>query len=412
MLIENVTFVSDRKQHSVYVNSEGIVECIDCRRKDGSIIDARGRLLIPPFINSHSHLGYAMTLGYGRKNETGTLLDAVQILREDVLPKITEEDLRSRMERIERDLFLSGILFVRTHEPLINDIAFKMLRIRSNPLVEMQVVAFPTPSLFFEDNEEKLELALKHGAEVVGMLPHHEDTYEEGIRSIKIVMDLATRYDKLVDGHVDEIDDCKSRFSEVVAHEAKVRGLRNKVTISHMTASHSYPGAYHHKLSLLLRDSGVNIVSNPIVNMFLQGRYDGYPRRRGVARIRELSRRGINVSLGTDNVMDSVFPMGEFNMLKVAYEAFLADHFVEGEWDMLLDMITFNGAKTMNLMRYGMPKEGEKAQFVILNSRTFYDALRTTFPPFLVVNGRYYGVNDFKVELNGIDETTKIINLD
>ncbi|WP_054839078.1 hypothetical protein [Sulfuracidifex metallicus] len=87
MLIENVTFVSDRKQHSVYVNSEGIVECIDCRRKDGSIIDARGRLLIPPFINSHSHLGYAMTLGYGRKNETGTLLDAVQILREDVYPK-------------------------------------------------------------------------------------------------------------------------------------------------------------------------------------------------------------------------------------------------------------------------------------------------------------------------------------
>jgi hypothetical protein len=58
-----------------------------------------------------------MTLGYGRKNETGTLLDAVQILREDVLPKITEEDLRSRMERIERDLFLSRILFVKTHEP-------------------------------------------------------------------------------------------------------------------------------------------------------------------------------------------------------------------------------------------------------------------------------------------------------
>ncbi|BBG27786.1 amidohydrolase family protein [Sulfuracidifex tepidarius] len=412
MLIDNVTFGNDSKRHSIYINGEGKVECIDCKKKDGKVIDAKGRLLVPPFVNSHSHLGYAMTLGYGRRNETGTLLDAVQILREDVLPKITEDDLKKRLDIALREMFLNGILYVRTHDPLINDIALKMLKVRENPLVQVQVVAFPTPSMFFEDNEEKLEKTITQGAEVVGMLPHHEDTYEEGVKSIKIAMDLAETYNKLVDGHVDEIDDCKSRYSEVVAHEAKVRKMGSKTTISHMTASHSYPGAYHHKLSLLLRDSGVNVVSNPIVNMYLQGRYDNYPKRRGVARIRELLRRGVNVALGTDNVMDSVFPLGDFNMLRVAYEAFLADHFVEGEYNVLLDMLTFNGARALSITDYGYPREGDTAKFVILNSRSFYDSLRTTVPPFIVMNGRYYGVNDIRIEVNGEDETTKVNTLD
>ncbi len=412
MLIDNVRFRNDGKIHSVYVNKEGYVECIDCRRKDGIVLDAKGRLLVPPFINSHSHLGYSMTLSYGRRNESGTLLEAVQIVTEEVLPKVSEEDLKRRLTQAEEKMFLNGVLHVRTHEPLINDIVLKVLKVRENPLVNIQVVAFPTPSMFFEDNEEKLERAVSSGADVVGMVPHREDTQEEGVRSIRIAMDIAERYGKLVDGHVDEIDDCGSRFSEVVAHEAKVRKMGEKVTISHMTASHSYPGAYHHKLSLLLRESGVNVVSNPIVNMYLQGRYDNYPKRRGVARIRELLRRGVNVSLGTDNVMDPVFPMGDFNMLRVAYEAFLADHFVEGEYDLLLDMMTLRGARTLQIRDYDYPREGKRAEFVILNSRSFYDSLRTTIPPFMVVNGKHYGVNDFKVEIDGVDETSKVTGVE
>jgi len=332
-----------------------------------------------------------MTLGYGRKNETGTLLDAVQILREDVLPKITEEDLRSRMERIERDLFLSRILFVRTHEPLINDIAFKMLRIRSNPLVEMQVVAFPTPPLFFEDNEEKLELALKQGAEVVGMLPHHENTYEEGIRSIKIVMDLATRYDKLVDGHVDEIDDPESDFAHYMIDEAKKRKWGSKTALSHITSTH-YQGASFFNLVNKLRETEVSIVVNPETNLYLQGRYANINIPRGMARVNYLLEHGVNVSLGSDNVSDVVYPLGTFDMITVMEICRTA------EWNCPLKVVTENGFRTINV-NPPVIKEGEKAQLVVLR----HDGSSLHYMPLLVLNGRNYVINNIKPEISTVD---------
>ncbi|SQC41669.1 cytosine deaminase [Klebsiella pneumoniae] len=86
-------------------------------------------------------------------------------------------------------------------------------------------------------------------------------------------MDLAQRYGRLVDVHCDEIDDPQSRFLEVLAEEARVRGMGAQVTASHTCAMGSYDNAYCSKLFRLLKASGINFISCPTESIHLQGRF-------------------------------------------------------------------------------------------------------------------------------------------
>ena len=98
-------------------------------------------------------------------------------------------------------------------------------------------------------------------------------------------MDLAERTGCLVDVHCDETDDPQSRFLEVLAEEARVREMGERVTASHTTAMGSYDNAYCSKLFRLLKLSQINFVSCPTESIHLQGRFDTYPKRRGLTRV-------------------------------------------------------------------------------------------------------------------------------
>ena len=57
-----------------------------------------------------------------------------------------------------------------------------------------------------------MEQALEMGADVAGGIPHFEISYEHGVESLKRIVDLAIKYDVMVDIHCDENDDPNSRF--------------------------------------------------------------------------------------------------------------------------------------------------------------------------------------------------------
>src|SRR5690606_32618845 len=131
--------------------------------------------------------------------------------------------------------------------------------------------------------------------------------------------ELAERYDRLVDIHCDEIDDEQSRFLEVVAAEAYRRGMGQRVTASHTTAMGSYNDAYASKLMRLLQLADLSFVANPLVNIHLQGRFDTYPKRRGLTRVKELLAAGLAVSFGHDDLSDPWYPLGTADMLQVLH---------------------------------------------------------------------------------------------
>ncbi len=114
-----------------------------------------------------------------------------------------------------------------------------------------------------------------------------------------------------MDVHCDEIDDPLSRFLEVLAEEARVRGMGAQVTASHTCAMGSYDNAYCSKLFRLLKASGINFISCPTESIHLQGRFDSWPKRRGVTRVAELDRAGINVCFARGLDSGSVVSTGE-----------------------------------------------------------------------------------------------------
>ena len=230
--------------------------------------------------------------------------------------------------------------------------------------------------LSYPNGEALLEEALKLGADVVGAIPHFEYTREYGVESLHIAFRLAQQYDRPLDIHCDEIDDEQSRFVETVAALALKAGIGPRVTASHTTAMHSYNGAYTSRLFRLLKLSGINFVANPLVNIHLQGRFDDYPKRRGITRVKELLAAGINVCFGHDDVFDPWYPLGTGNMLQVLHMGLHVCQLMGYQQiNDSLQLITDNSARTFGLEDYGIVS-GNPANLIILPAENGFEAVR------------------------------------
>ncbi len=345
-------------------------------------LDIHKQLVSPPFVESHIHLDSALTAGEPRWNQSGTLFEGIEIWRERK-QSLTLEDVKNRAIATLKQQATQGVLFVRSHADVSEAslIALQgLLEVREavKPWITLQVVAFPQDGIYGSpQNEALMEKALEMGADVVGGIPHYELTREDGVKSVHRIFELAQKYDRLIDLHCDEIDDDQSRFLEVVAACALRSDLGDRVTASHTTAFGSYNNAYAFKLLGFLRRTQINFVANPLINITLQGRTDTYPKRRGITRVKELWQQGMNVSFGHDCIQDPWYPLGSGNMLEVAMMGLHVCQMTgTAEMDACYEMVTWNGAKTLNIIDHYGIEIGKPANLIILDAENQYDALR------------------------------------
>lgn len=367
-------------------------------------IEASGRLIVPAFINMHFHLDSVLTLGRPRYNESGTLWEGIEIWAE-LKERLSIDDILRRVEKAIKWMISYGTLWIRTHADTtvksLNTVkALVKAREEFRELIDIQVTAFPQDGILTDpENLELLERALELGADNVGMIPHNEWTREDGVRSIDIVFELAKKYNRDVDGHVDETDDPWSRFLEVLAAKTVRHGWHGRVSAGHVTASHSWDPAYRYRISSLIRRAGITIIANPLINIHLQGRFDGYPKRRGMAPLKFFLSRGVNIALGHDCIMDPWYPLGVGDMLQALFMAVHVDHMMGvSELRSSIDLITYNGAKALRILdKYGV-EEGKEANLLVLNARDEIDALRILGPPIYVIRkGRLVADNTSRI---------------
>ena len=383
MLIKNVFIENQEKPSDIRILDGVITQIADHieATDQEEVIDATGKLALPPFIEPHVHLDSVLTAGQPKWNESGTLFEGIETwsLRKQSL---TYEDVKDRAGRAIRKQAANGIQFVRTHvdttDPKLTALrALIDLREEVKDFMEIQLVAFPHEGILsFKNGYELLEEALKLGADVVGAIPHYEFTREYSVTSLEMMMELAQKYQVLVDVHCDEIDDEASRGLEVLATLALETGMKGRVTASHTTAMHSYNNAYVAKLMRLLRLSEINFIANPLVNTHLQGRVDNYPKRRGMTRVKELLANGNNVAFGHDDLFDPWYPLGDGNMLEVIHMGLHIGHMMG--YQEIMDsyrFVTHNAARCLNISdRYGI-EVGKPANLIIMNQSNFYHVL-------------------------------------
>ncbi|WP_314732857.1 cytosine deaminase [Serratia quinivorans] len=349
------------------------------------VLDAQGGLALPAFVEPHIHLDTTQTAGQPAWNQSGTLFEGIERWAERKA-LLTHEDVKQRAWQTLKWQIANGVQYVRTHvdvsDPTLTALR-AMLEVKQEvaPWVTLQIVAFPQEGIMsYPNGEALLEEALRLGADVVGAIPHFEFTREYGVESLHKAFALAQKYDRLVDVHCDEIDDEQSRFVETVAALALKLDMGARVTASHTTAMHSYNGAYTSRLFRLLKMSGINFVANPLVNIHLQGRFDSYPKRRGITRVKEMLEAEINVCFGHDDVFDPWYPLGTANMLQVLHMGLHVCQLMGyGQIDDGLKLITSYSARTLNLSDYGL-KAGNSANLVILPADSGFDAVRRQTP--------------------------------
>ncbi len=345
-------------------------------------IDAAGRLVTPPFVDAHFHLDATLTLGLGGKvNETGTLAEGIRLWSE-LRPHLTAEALRRRALAY-CDLAVSqGLLAIRSHVDVSDDAlmgAEVLVEVKRQvaPYLDLQLVAFPQMGYFSKPSlAENVRRALALGVDAVGGIPHLEPTAELGRDSIKALCGLAAEQGRRVDMHCDETDDPASRQVETLAYETRRLGLEGRVTGSHLCSLHSMDNFYAARLMAQMAAAGVAAIANPLANMVLQGRFDTYPKRRGMTRVPELMAAGCAVALGHDSVLDPWYPLGRADMLDVAHMAVHAGHMTsQAGMRACFAAVTEAPARILGLERYGIAA-GCHADFVILQARDAIDAIR------------------------------------
>jgi len=349
----------------------------------GADLDAGQNLVVPPFVEPHIHLDATLTAGQPDWNMSGTLFEGIERWAQRK-QSTTHEDIKTRAKTTLDMLVDHGIQHVRTHVDVTEPglVALKaMVEVRDEVRdhVDLQIVAFPQEGIeSYPDGRALMTEAVAIGADVVGGIPHFENTREQGVSSIQFLMDLAERTGCLVDVHCDETDDPQSRFLEVLAEHARVRQMGARVTASHTVAMGSYDNAYCSKLFRLLKLSGINFVSCPTESIHLQGRFDTYPKRRGVTRVAELDRAGMNVCFGQDSIVDPWYPLGNGNILRVLEAGLHICHML-GYQDLqrCLDLITDNSARALNLGEgYGI-ETGRPANLLLLSAPDDYEMVRS-----------------------------------
>jgi cytosine/creatinine deaminase len=392
LFVRNATLPDGRTGQDLRIAS-GRIEAIGPNLPvpdDAQIIEAKGQLLSPPFVDPHFHMDATLSYGLPRVNQSGTLLEGIALWGE-LKPLLTQEALVERALQYCDWAVAKGLLAIRTHVDVCDDrlLAVEALlhvKERIKAYLDLQLVAFPQDGLLRSPSAlANLKRALDMGVDVVGGIPHFERTMADGAESVRILCELAAERGLRIDMHCDETDDPHSRHIETLAFQTQRLGLHGRVTGSHLTSMHSMDNYYVSKLLPLMREAQVHAVANPLINITLQGRHDSYPKRRGMTRVPELMAAGINVGFGHDCVMDPWYSLGSGDMLEVAHMGLhVAQMTSQAQMRACFDAVTVNSARLMGLDAYGL-EVGKAADFVLLQAHDPVEAIRLRATRLMVV---------------------------
>jgi cytosine deaminase len=350
-------------------------------------IDAKKKLVTESFINTHLHLCKVYTLMMMDEKalkdyhgaDMGKAMTAIELAA-----KIKDQYDEKWIIKNVRRAVAQAAIYGNTHIRAFADVDSKakmegikaLIKAREEfkGIVDIQVVAFAQDGVVREPGARDLmDQAMKLGADVAGGIPWIEYTDDDSREHVRVIFELAKKYNKDVSMLVDDAGDPGLRSIEAMALETIRTGWTGRSLAHHARAMALYPTPYLQKLSALLKKAGMGVVTDPQTGPLH-------------ARVRELLENGNLVCLGQDDISDAYYPFGRNNMLEVA---FLASHLLwfttKADMETLYDMITTNAARCINVKEYGL-KVGVQANLVVLNQPNVLEALRFHEAPVAVIS--------------------------
>ncbi len=346
------------------------------------VLMADGDLVSPGFVDSHMHFDKVLSLG---DTESPTLQEAVANFTKYLQGVPSQElkaDIKRRAREVARMCCIGGTTALRSNANVEAAVglqgleALQELKAELQDTVDIHVTALPS---FYdgEKNQTQRMNLLREAAgagliDFMGGAMHLHDNWEE---ITKELFEIAVKYDLPIDFHVDESDHPDVRNFMQVAELTKTYGYEGRVSCGHVTALCAVDDKTAERAILAAKDANLHIVTLPSCNLYLMGRSDHQPIRRGVTRIREFLQAGVNISFASDNIRDPFRPIGNGDMLEEALiTAQVAQMVTKSELEQVFKMGTVNPAKALGLQNYGV-EEGCYADFVVIQAKDVAEAM-------------------------------------
>lgn len=119
-----------------------------------------------------------------------------------------------------------------------------------------------------------------------------------------------------------------------------------------------------------IASAGLGVVTNPITNLYLQGRGE-VAAPRGITAIEPLRAAGVNVAAGADNVRDPFNPLGRSDALETAMLTVIAGHVHPAT---ALTMVTDEARAVLGLPAAG-PRVGARADLLAVRGTGVSDVI-------------------------------------
>lgn len=299
--------------------------------RGGKDIEMDRAMILPCFVDMHTHLDKGH-IWPRAANPDGTFDGALTAVTEDREANWSEDDVRTRMEFALKCAYAHGTRAIRTHldspapQDRISWPVFEELREAWDGRIELQGVSLigcESYDHILTEYAPTADIVAEMGG-VLGMVTYPVDDVRQRILDL---FELAGQRGLEVDFHSDETLDPTSESLRIIAEVALETGWTGPITVGHCCSLATQDESRALSTLDIVAEAGINIVSLPMCNLYLQDRQSGRtPRNRGITLVHEMRDRGINISFASDNTRDPFYAYGDLDMLEVMRQATRIGH--------------------------------------------------------------------------------------
>lgn len=358
--------------------------------RGGKDVEMNRAMVLPCFIDMHTHLDKGH-IWPRAANPDGTFMGALTTVASDRGANWSEEDVRTRMEFSLKCAYAHGTRAIRTHLDSLapqDEISWPVmaeLREEWAGRVELQAA-----SLIGCESYADIARDYAHTADIVaaadGVLGMVTYPVPDLRKRLLDLFELAGERDLKVDFHTDETMDPSSESLRLIAEIVLEVDWPHPVTVGHCCSLSTQDEARAMDTLDLVAKAGINVVSLPMCNLYLQDRQSGRtPRNRGVTLIHEMKARGINVSFASDNTRDPFYAYGDLDMVEVMRQATRIGHLDHSDNDWPLAFST-NPAAACNFDAPSF-RPGAPADFIVFKARDWTELFSRPQTDRMVVRG-------------------------
>lgn len=403
LIIKNAKTFLNGKNHDILIEN-GVIAGFGSYEGDETV-DACGKLVTPSFVNIHTHLDKADLLSKMQPHHFGKSLEENRLLLREFKNGYTVNELKARAKKVVWEFIENGVTSIRTQVDVDSSGGLKpieaMIKLREEIPIDLQICAFPQEGVLNETARNQIEAALELGADLMGGLPLVEKGDDAQLQHIEVLFELAKKYDVDLDVQMDESNDPR-QFMLPKLIEATIKNKWvGRVSATHCISLSTQKKKVADETIGELAKAKMNVIVTPSANMItrfsLPENVQSIPSN-SITLVKELLDAKVNVAIGTDNIRDIFYPVGNCSMLREMHVALTSTRMTrQDDPKKLFDMASVNGAKIMGV-KAGLDF-GDPADLIILNGESYAQTLNSApIIPTVIKNGCIICENNIEVK--------------